>query len=270
MKYAICLQPYIPMRATPNEQAEMVNQMLFGDTFKIIDEQPRWYFIHRDFDDYEGWIDVKTATLLTQMEYTQYVARSEAAFLLRLPYNPVTRTENGQSGASHLSWGSRIFNMDETGITFKMQGIRFDVPNMTYVSPVKASSMSKKACAKYILQQAQLLLNVPYLWGGIGAFGLDCSGFIQTLFRFIGLTLPRNASQQYELGTGVTLDEAEPGDLAFFGTEGNVSHVGIIADNGRILHVSGYLHFDKLTEEGIWSEQTQSYTHHLVGIRKIF
>lgn len=270
MKYAICLQPYIPMRSTPEESAEMVSQMLFGDTFQIIEEQPRWYFIERDYDGYRGWIDWKTATVLSPMEYNQYVAEAENALLLRLPYNPIQRTENGQSGASHLSWGSRIFNLDETGITFKMQGIRFDVPNMTYVYPMKASGMSRRSCSKYILQQAQLLLNVPYLWGGISSFGFDCSGFTQTLFRFIGITLPRDASMQYLKGTAVGFDEAEPGDLAFFGNDGKVSHVGLVADHDRILHVSGYLHFDKLQPEGIWNDQLQDYSHRLIGIKRYF
>ena len=270
MKYAICLQPYIPMRKTAEESAEMVSQMLFGDTFQILDEQPRWYFVQRDFDGYQGWIDFKTATIIEPKEYNKYVAESENALLLRLPYNPVTRTMEGVSGVSHLSWGSRIFNMDDTGVMFNMNDIRFDVPNMTYVEPVKASTMSRKACSKYILQQAQLLLNVPYLWGGISAFGVDCSGFIQTLFRFIGIALPRDASQQYKVGTEVSFADAEIGDLAFFGNDGKVSHVGLVADNGRILHVSGLLHFDKLTEEGIYRESLKEYTHKLIGIKRIF
>lgn len=248
----------------------MVNQMLFGDTFIIKDEQPRWYYVTRDYDGYEGWIDAKTATLLTSAQHSRYVECSDDALLLRLPYNPISRVENGVTGAAHLSWGSRIFDLDETGITFQIQGVRFDVPNMTYVAPMKVGGMSRKACVKYLLQQAQLLLNVPYLWGGISAFGLDCSGFTQTLFRFIGLKLPRDASQQYMLGTQVSFDEAEPGDLAFFGNEGRVSHVGIVAENGKILHVSGSLHFDLLKPEGIWNVSQKQQSHTLIGIKRVF
>lgn len=270
MKYAICLQPYIPMRADAEERAEMVSQMLFGDTFQILDEKPRWLYVVRDCDGYTGWIDQKTATELSQIEYSQYLDQTKDALLLRLPYNPVTKTEKMVSGASHLSWGSRIFNMDDTGVTFRMQGIRFDVPNMSYVNPVSSATMSRKACSKYILQQAQLLLNVPYLWGGCSAFGLDCSGFIQTLFRFIGISLPRNASDQYKMGQDVAFENAETGDLAFFGENNVIGHVGLVADNGRILHVSGFLHFDKLQPEGIWSEQRQMMTHKLIGIKRMF
>ena len=273
MKYAICLQPYIPMRAEAAEQSEMTSQLLFGDTFQILEEQPHWYRIVRDCDQYEGWIDWKTATLIDKIEYQRYVDHTDDAPLLRLPFNPVQRTEQGLSGSAHLSWGSRIFDLDETGITFRMHGIRFDVPSMSYVAPMHARSMSRKAVAKYLMQQAQMLLNTPYLWGGTSACGVDCSGFTQTLFRFIGIKLPRNASQQALQGKAVDFAEAEAGDLAFFGKEEGstrVSHVGMVAGDGRVLHVSGFLHFDELRPEGIWSITRKEQTHHLITIKRYF
>lgn len=249
----------------------MVSQLLFGDTFRITEELPRWYKIVRDCDNYEGWIDWKTATLLSENEYQRYLESTESALLLRQPYNPVTLTRNGLSGVAHLSWGSRIFGMDDNGIMFNIHGMRFDVPNMTYVAPVKASTMSRKACAKYLLQQAQMLLNVPYLWGGCSAFGIDCSGFTQTLFRFIGIALPRDASQQVLQGETVEFDERECGDLAFFGHDSDkVCHVGLVDDKGRVLHCSASLHFDELRPDGIWSAEKQEYTHNLICIKRYF
>lgn len=273
MKYAICLQPYIPLRAEASEQSEMTSQLLFGDTFQILEEQPRWYRVVRDCDQYEGWIDWKTATLIDKIEYQRYVDLSEKALLLRLPFNSVQRTEQGQSGPAHLLWGSRIVDLDEAGITFRMHGIRFDVPSMCYVEPMMAHSMSRKAVAKYVQQQAQLLLNTPYLWGGTSACGLDCSGFTQTLFRFIGIKMPRNASQQAKQGKAVLYEESEAGDLAFFGKEegsDKVTHVGLVADGGRVLHVSGHLHFDELRPDGIWSMTRQELTHYLITIKRYF
>jgi hypothetical protein len=251
----------------------MINQLIFGDTFQVIEQIPRWYRIVRDCDNYEGWIDWKTATLIDQIEYRRFLDLTPEAPLLRQPFNPVQRTEQGQSGSAHLSWGSRIFDLDETGITFRMHGIRFDVPSMSYVQPLHVSSMSRKALAKYVIQQAQMLLNTPYLWGGVSAGGVDCSGFIQTLFRFIGIEMPRNASQQALKGKEVSFENRESGDLAFFtmDTESkNITHVGLVADNGRVLHVSGFLHYDELRPEGIWSLQRKEYSHYLVVIKRYF
>lgn len=261
------------MRASAAEQSEMTNQLIFGDTFQILEEIPRWYRILRDCDNYEGWIDWKTATLIDPIEYRRYLDLSPEAPLLRQPFNPVQRTEHGQSGSAHLSWGSRIFDLDETGITFRMHGIRFDVPSMSYVQPVHASSMSRKALTKYVIQQAQMLLNTPYLWGGVSAGGVDCSGFIQTLFRFIGIDMPRNASQQAMKGKETSFEEREAGDLAFFTMEpesNRITHVGLVADNGRVLHVSGFLHYDELRPEGIWNIQRKEISHTLVCIKRYF
>lgn len=271
MLFAICLQPFIPMRASASEQSEMVNQMLFGDTFRIVEELPRWYKVIRDCDQYEGWIDWKTATLLKEQDYRHYLSQSENALLLRQPYNVISELgTGGQSVSLYLSWGSRIFDMDEVGIEFQVQGHRFDVPPMSCVEPMKASSVSRNACAKFLLQQARMLVNVPYLWGGCSAFGLDCSGFTQTLFRFIGISLPRNASQQAELGEEVDFGHCLAGDLAFFGRDGKISHVGLCDNENRILHCSSRLHYDTLREDGIFSEERQEKTHNLVCIRRFF
>ncbi len=271
MQFAICLQPYIPMRAEASERSEMVNQLLFGDTFRIQEEISRWYHVIRDADNYEGWIDWKTATLLTELEYRRYLNAAQQAPLLRMPYTPVQKTERGLTGGASLSWGSRIFNIDDTGVTFVMQQCRFDTSPSAYVMPVPAAKISRAACVKFLLQQAQLLLNVPYLWGGCSAFGTDCSGFTQTLFRFIAITLPRDASQQAACGTEISFVDRLPGDLSFFSNdEGRIVHVGLVAEKDQILHVSGMLHYDELRPEGIYSAARDEITHHLASIRRFF
>lgn len=268
--YALCLQPYIPMRATASERSEMVNQLLFGDTFRVVETVPHWHRVMRDADSYEGWIDSKTAVPLTEVDYRRYLLATPAAPMLRMPYTPVQVTAGGVTNGAFLPWGCRIFNVDDTGITFRMQDMRFDVASTAYVNPFRADKTPRAACAKYLLQQAQLLLNVPYLWGGCSAFGLDCSGFTQTLYRFVGIVLPRDARQQASCGAATTYDERQAGDLAFFGEGDRVTHVGVVAEKGQILHVSGYLHYDELRPEGIYSRPHDSLTHHLLCIRHLF
>lgn len=81
--------------------------------------------------------------------------------------------------------------------------------------------------------------GTPYLLGGSGMNGVDCSAFIQIVFReYFGETLPRNTREQLQEGSGVRRNSIRPGDLVFFRTNRGVLHVGIAIENGDFLHAS--------------------------------
>ena len=87
----------------------------------------------------------------------------------------------------------------------------------------------------------------------------------------IGIKLPRNAGEQVKVGTAMSfVDEAEPGDLAFFDDdEGNIVHVGIIWKRNKIIHASGQVRIDNVDQFGIFNIDTQRYTHKLRVMKKI-
>ena len=120
-------------------------------------------------------------------------------------------------------------------------------------------------------ETAQFYLNAPYLWGGRTFFGIDCSGFSQLVYKHLGVKIKRDAAQQAEEGRVVDfLQEAVPGDLAFFDNEhGKVTHVGIILDDLDIIHASGRVKVDRIDEQGIFCLDSQKYTHKLRIIRRI-
>lgn len=90
-----------------------------------------------------------------------------------------------------------------------------------------------------IVSFAKGYLGVPYLWGGRGVSGFDCSGFIYYIFTSFGYEVPRAADEQYEVGVNVPLAELQPGDLVFFSTyEPGPSHVGIFIGEGAFIHAS--------------------------------
>ncbi len=95
-------------------------------------------------------------------------------------------------------------------------------------------------------------LGVPYAWGGESFSGVDCSGFVQAVFRRNGVELPRTADAQFEIGHHVSASGLLPGDLVFFETysEG-ASHVGIYLGGGRFVHASASdgVRIDSLSED---------------------
>lgn len=81
--------------------------------------------------------------------------------------------------------------------------------------------------------------GTPYVLGGSGINGVDCSSFTQIVFRdFFGTELPRSTKEQIREGTGVRRNRVRPGDLVFFRTGRNTMHVGIAMEGGDFLHAS--------------------------------
>ena len=90
-----------------------------------------------------------------------------------------------------------------------------------------------------LLQQYAHWEGTPYRYGGNSRRGVDCSGFIQQVYRgFAGRHLPRTTRQQAELGRAVSWSELEPGDLVFFKTGFKQRHAGIYLGNGEFMHAS--------------------------------
>jgi len=90
-----------------------------------------------------------------------------------------------------------------------------------------------------IVQDAEHYLGVPYVWGGNGPNGLDCSGLVCRVYREVaGKELPRTTDVEFTAGTPVDSSSIRPGDLVFFNTEGYVSHVGIYIGHGRFIHAA--------------------------------
>ncbi len=120
---------------------------------------------------------------------------------------------------------------------------------------------------------AQLALsykNTPYLWGGRSQWGIDCSGFSQLIYSCFGISLPRDAYQQAEMGEIVDfISEIQVGDLAFFdNADGRITHVGIMLDRDTIIHASAKVRIDRMDTEGIFNAELNRYSHKLRIIKR--
>jgi len=85
-----------------------------------------------------------------------------------------------------------------------------------------------------LVRTAKLFLGLHYLWGGLSAWGYDCSGLTWAVYRAHGITIPRDADAQYAAGTPVSLADAKPGDLIFY--EGaRPGHVAMLVGARRMI-----------------------------------
>ncbi|MBQ7454602.1 MAG: C40 family peptidase [Selenomonadaceae bacterium] len=118
--------------------------------------------------------------------------------------------------------------------------------------------------ASRIINSSMNYLGVPYVFGGTSPYGFDCSGYVQYIFAHAGISLPRTADVQYEVGTPVSTTDLLPGDLVFFETYTyGASHVGIYVGDGNFIHAS--------SSRGVTiSSLSQAYySSHYLGARRI-
>ncbi|MEO5576557.1 MAG: NlpC/P60 family protein [Gaiellaceae bacterium] len=80
---------------------------------------------------------------------------------------------------------------------------------------------------------AMQYLSVPYVWGGASPSGFDCSGFSMYVFAQVGVSLPHHAASQYGMGTAVSREQLQAGDLVFFN---GLGHMGIYIGGGQFIH----------------------------------
>ncbi len=90
-----------------------------------------------------------------------------------------------------------------------------------------------------LCQYAKQFLGNPYVWGGVSLTnGADCSGFVLSIYKKYGITLPHYSGAQANCGKTISLSDAKPGDLVFYGKGQTISHVAIYIGNGQIIHAS--------------------------------
>jgi gamma-D-glutamyl-L-lysine dipeptidyl-peptidase len=244
MSYIVCTVPVSPMRFEPFHVSEMVSQVLFGE--QCIQLGP----------SAGGFIKVRTL----HDGYEGYCAENQ--FMM----------SNKEDGESMLTadWINEV----------SFNGVPMKVPFGSYIPSIgevvyTGHTWDRKAdgnIEQALLTSAFMFINTPYLWGGRSVFGADCSGFVQIVFRYMDIKLPRDAAHQAQKGEPVSLlQEARCGDLAFFDDpEGDIIHVGILLNDSSIIHAYGKVRVDNIDNEGIINTSTYNRTHRLRVIKRMF
>jgi hypothetical protein len=233
--------------------------MVLGEGAEILEERDAYCRVRTSLDAYEGWMHRGYAHIIDANELEGWLATaawSEGALIegstgvaLRAPHRARlilegperVRLPDGSSGTV-LSGRVRPFN----DILLHSRG----VPPADWAWREFAGT--------------------PYLWGGVTASGIDCSGLVQTTFLVRGVILPRDARLQVSHGEEVEEREARAGDLLFFRGQDSttITHVAIIAGHDTIVHAT--VETGRVTRES-WApgSRAESLRDRLVAIRRL-
>ena len=255
MEYAIVSVPAAPVRRKPLHRKEMVNQLLFGETVKVLKtKDPLWVKVRSLHDNYEGWM---TNTLLTEID--EAAANVMSFYATTGLLNEIAvgdKKMNIPAGSSLPFFENNKGKLGDSEYEFNGSYCRRD---------------EQQPSEELVKQLALPWLNAPYLWGGRTPLGVDCSGFVQVIYKLMGIDLPRDAWQQAQEGKTVKkFKDVLTGDLAFFDNKEDIVHTGILLGNDQIIHASGKVKIDTITKKGIIDAATGKKVLSLQLVRRIW
>jgi cell wall-associated NlpC family hydrolase len=252
MEAFICENVFVPLRTGPSHKSEMLSQVLFGETYKIIDQAGKWIKIETQFDNYHGWID------LDHLQHAPAI-NNEKSFVL----NRSLQCYRNDKTKLVLEPGCEIYNPDFKAKTFMAGGSVFSTMDDFSNNHILTTDSLSETALRFI--------NSPYIWGGRIPSGIDCSGLTQLVYKIHGTAIPRDSWQQAEKGETISfISDARPGDLVFFDNEtGKISHVGMIFAAGLVIHASGRVRIDAIDHQGIFKQEIGGYSHRLRLIKRI-
>lgn len=280
--WALINRAVTDLRRQPRSLAERVSQGLLGETARILDEAGDWSLVRLEHDGYVGWVHTVALHRCTLQEAQSY----QAACRWRVAADLLPAWGQPQPGPAQPA--SRLTGKLPFGVLVSVEqeqdnqaAVRLPDGRLWWVARAGLLPLGNCPCPDpqgiaQTLALIQRFIGVPYLWGGRSPFGYDCSGLAGIFYAFMGVTIPRDADQQYRAGIPVA-GPAQPGDLLYFGELdsssssrfASITHVGISLGGEEIIHANGAawgVSYNSLNPDGplyrAWLRD------HLAGIRR--
>lgn len=118
--------------------------------------------------------------------------------------------------------------------------VRYALQEAIKFSPLEETANKQSSLRNKIVNFAVKYVGNPYVWGGTSLTnGADCSGFVQSVLRNFGISVPRVSRDQANAGRGIKSSEMRPGDLVFYtNSSGTINHVAMYIGNGQVVHAA--------------------------------
>ena len=238
------------MRAQSVFQSELVNQTLMGNIVSLLDRRDDFYLV-QNWDGYIGWVskhEIFTGKLSLAKEWID----SEKVMMRKnygLVYSEPVEDSPIISDLVPCIFLKKVGDEDDfikVELPDKKNGY---VKRYLFISDQEYRNIN--ISADKVTTLAKTFLGIPYLWGGNSSKGFDCSGYVQTVFRLLNFSLPRDSGPMSREGTTIPLSEKitgyRPGDLFFFGKTANrINHVAIYLGDGLYIHSRGKVMINSL------------------------
>ena len=192
---------YLNCRQMPSEEANVIKTFANGETCLIVSKGSEWTKIA--YGPYRITGYVKSEHVMTKAAYDEMIAAR----------NRANRTASRPASVSTSKKSSKV-----------------ETKTQTNQNPAPSSK------GQAIVNEAAKYIGVKYVWGGTSPSGFDCSGLVQYACKKVGISVNRTSRAQYSNGVAVSRNNLQPGDLVFFSKGSGISHVGIYAGNGQVIH----------------------------------
>lgn len=213
-----CVRPSAMIWPAAAEEGTAISQILYGEEFSVVDVGDCWAWGYSRHDHYVGYVAADCLAPLPAPAPTHIVAIPLALVFAEPDIKSPLR--------ERLPVAARISARETSPQGFIRSELGWLHPR--HVRPVDEKTED-------FVEIAERLLGLPYLWGGRGGGGIDCSGLVQIALSFAGVYAPRDSDQQRDgLGRQIPADTLRRGDLVCF-----PGHIGIMADSARIIHANG-------------------------------
>ncbi len=218
-KYAKVIGEGSIIRRTPSTHSEKVTIVDAGTRVAVLDYTNGWYKLKFP----KGTVGWMRGDLLQSVKTIDAIRENRAN-----PKTVVATRKPTLKLASKISVKKPVYGGSTRTRTIRVASNR---PSRPLASSSRAGG---------VLGSAQAMLGTRYRWGGTSRGGVDCSGFVQKVFRENGVSLPRTSRDMSGVGTRVSKSDLKPGDLVFFhtGRSTRINHVGVYIGGGKFTHAS--------------------------------
>lgn len=260
------------LRRHGNVHHETISQATLGTEVKILKRKGRMWVYCQLEDDYLGWL-MKSALEIGNEDFIQKWRESEKVMVSEnheiIWEKPVAHGKT----VSDAVWGNILIDRGRKG---RWRHVELPDGRDGYIPLASVIDLKKMETVKQdpqkMVELAQRLIGIPYLWGGRSTKGFDCSGFTQTLYKSIGIMLPRDANMQVKSGKEVVIDDElnnlKTGDLLFFGRNiDRITHVGMYIGDKKVIHSDGRVRINSFNPED--EEYSEYRRNGLQAVRRI-